>query len=53
MKKTEDIQNFLNAFVDRASAQGDVHAIALVGSYARAAARDDSDINLVLLTDEP
>ena len=53
MKKTEDIRDFLNAFVDWASAQGDVQAIALVGSYARAEARDDSDIDLVLLTDEP
>ena len=53
MKKTEDIRDFLNAFVDWASAQGDVQAIALVGSYARDEARDDSDIDLVLLTDEP
>ena len=53
MKKTGDIRDFLNAFVDWASAQGDVQAIALVGSYARDEARDDSDIDLVLLTDEP
>ena len=53
MKKTEDIRDFLNAFVDWASVQGDVQAIALVGSYARDEARDDSDIDLVLLTDEP
>jgi predicted nucleotidyltransferase len=53
MKSTEDIRNFLNAFVDWAAVQGDVHAIALVGSYARGAARDDSDIDLVLLTDQP
>ena len=53
MKKTEDIRDFLNAFVDWASVQGDVQAIALVGSYARDEARDDSDIDLVLLTDQP
>jgi len=29
MKSTEDIRNFLNAFVDWAAVQGDVHAIAL------------------------
>jgi hypothetical protein len=30
-----------------------VQGIALVGSYARGAARDDSDIDLVILTDQP
>jgi len=53
MKTTEHIRNFLDAFVPWASAQEDMQAIALVGSYARGAARDDSDIDLVLLTDEP
>ena len=53
MKKTEDIREFLNPFVDWASAQGDVQAVALVGSYARGEAKDNSDIDLVLLTDEP
>jgi predicted nucleotidyltransferase len=53
MKTTEHIRNFLDVFVPWASAQEDIQAIALVGSYARGAARDDSDIDLVLLTDEP
>jgi predicted nucleotidyltransferase len=53
MKNTEDIRNFLNAFVDWASTHEDVHAIALVGLCARDAARDDSDIDLVLLNDQP
>jgi predicted nucleotidyltransferase len=30
-----------------------VQAIALVGSYARREAKDDSDIDLVVLTDQP
>ena len=30
-----------------------MQAIALVGSYARGAARDDSDIDLVILMDQP
>ncbi len=52
-KKTRTyIQDFLDAFVSWASAQPDVHGIALVGSYARNAAREDSDIDLVLLTDQ-
>jgi len=53
MKTAEHIRNFLDTFVPWASAQEDIQAIALVGSYARGAARDDSDIDLVLLTDEP
>ena len=50
MKSAEYIQDFLNAFVNWASAQEDVEGIVLVGSYARGEARDDSDIDLVLLT---
>jgi nucleotidyltransferase-like protein len=36
-----------------AHARGDVEAIALVGSWARQAARDDSDVDLVILTNDP
>jgi hypothetical protein len=53
MKTTEHIRDFLDAFVPWASAQENIQAIALVGSYARDAAREDSDIDLVLLTDRP
>jgi uncharacterized protein len=53
MRTVEHIRNFIDRFVAWASTQPDVHAIALVGSYARAAARDDSDIDLVFLTDQP
>jgi len=53
MKTTEHIRDFLDAFVPWASAQEDIQAVALVGSYARDAAREDSDIDLVLLTDRP
>ena len=52
MKSAEYIRDFLEAFVNWASAHEDVQAIALVGSYARGEARDDSDIDLVLLTDQ-
>ena len=52
MKSAEHIQDFLSAFVNWASAQEDVEGIALVGSYARGEARDESDIDLVLLTKE-
>jgi predicted nucleotidyltransferase len=53
MKTIEHIQDFLDDFVTWASDQSDVQAIALVGSYARGMARDDSDIDLVILTDQP
>jgi predicted nucleotidyltransferase len=53
MKTTDHIRGFLDAFVDWASDQSDVQAIALVGSFARGAAKDDSDIDLVTLTDQP
>lgn len=53
MKTVEHIHDFLNCLVERFSTQEDVHAIALVVSYAHATARDDSDIDLVILTDRP
>jgi len=53
MKNIDHLRDFLNAFINWAVVQDDVQAIALVGSYARGAARDDSDIDLVLLTDQP
>jgi predicted nucleotidyltransferase len=52
MKNAEHIRDFLDLFVDWASAQEDVEETALVGSYTRGEARDDSDIDLVLLTKE-
>lgn len=53
MKTIEHIRDFLDAFVVWASDQSAVQAVALVGSYARGEARDDSDIDLVILTDQP
>lgn len=53
MKTIEQIRPFLDTFVTWASAHGDVQAIALVGSYARGEARDDSDVDLVILTNQP
>ena len=53
MKTIEQIRDFLDALVKWASNQPDVQGIALVGSYARGMARDDSDIDLVILTDRP
>ena len=53
MKTIEDIRDFLDPCVAWFSEQPDVQAIALVGSYARGAAKDDSDIDLVVLTERP
>lgn len=53
MRTTEQIKDFLDAFTHWASAQSDIEAVALVGSYAREAATDTSDIDLVLVVDDP
>jgi predicted nucleotidyltransferase len=53
VKTIEHIRDFLDAFIAWASDQPDMQGIALVGSYARGEARDDSDIDLVILTDQP
>ena len=49
----EHVQDFLKAFIAWVSDQADMQAVALVGSYARGEARDDSDIDLVILTERP
>jgi predicted nucleotidyltransferase len=53
MKTIDHIRTFLDSFVAWASRQPDVQGIALVGSYARGEAGEDSDIDLVILTDLP
>jgi len=47
------IERFLSAVVQWASAQPDIVAVALVGSHARGTATEDSDIDLVMLVDQP
>ena len=53
MNTVDHIRDFLDKFVSWGSQQADIQAIALVGSYARGAAREDSDIDLVILTNQP
>ena len=53
MKTIEHIRDFLDAFITWVSDQPDVQGVALVSSYARGAAKDESDIDLVILTDQP
>ncbi len=45
-----NVSTFLGAFSRWASSQPDVKAIALVGSHARNAASEDSDLDLLILT---
>ncbi|MFO7631978.1 MAG: aminoglycoside 6-adenylyltransferase [Caldilinea sp.] len=49
----DKVNLFLNDFTQWASAQSDIQALALVGSHARNAATETSDVDLVLITIEP
>lgn len=49
----DKIHRFLEEITNWASAQSDIQALALVGSYARNAARETSDVDLVLITENP
>lgn len=50
---TNKVDQFLSDFTQWASTQSDIQALALVGSYARNAATEASDIDLVLITVKP
>jgi len=47
------ITQFLSDITQWASEQADVIALALVGSYARNAAKESSDVDLILITEQP
>jgi predicted nucleotidyltransferase len=49
----DKVEQFLNEFADWAYAQPDIVAAALVGSYARNAATETSDVDLVLIVNRP
>ncbi|MBN1537575.1 MAG: nucleotidyltransferase domain-containing protein [Anaerolineales bacterium] len=53
MRNIEHIQDFITPVITWAAMQPDIQAIALVGSYARGAATDTSDIDFILLVDDP
>jgi predicted nucleotidyltransferase len=50
---TDKLNQFLNDITQWASTQLDIQALALVGSHARNAATETSDVDLVLITAEP
>ena len=47
------IDDFLQQVVEWFGRKPDVRGVALVGSHARGTARPDSDVDLVILADEP
>jgi predicted nucleotidyltransferase len=47
------VEQFLSEFSHWATDQGDIEAVALVGSYARGTATETSDVDLVLLANQP
>ena len=49
----ETVNIFLSKVVSWASKQDSVLGVSLVGSYARGQARLDSDIDLVIISNEP
>ena len=49
----KEINGFLEKVRKWAAPQSNIKVILLVGSYARGQAHDESDIDLVMLTDEP
>jgi predicted nucleotidyltransferase len=53
MKSLQYANEFIEDFTRWASAQSNILAIALVGSHARNVAREDSDVDLVIITDDP
>lgn len=48
-----EVDHFLERFTAWAASQADLQAAALVGSYARGTPRPDSDLDLVMLVEEP
>jgi hypothetical protein len=48
-----DPQRFLRELADWAAIRDDIVAVALVGSYVRGTARPDSDVDVVILVEDP
>ena len=52
-ERTEEVESLLQHLTDWAGRRPDVRAMALVGSWAYGIPRNDSDVDVVLLTDAP
>ena len=53
MKKINQAIDFIEDFMRWAMKRGDIRAAALVGSYARNTATDSSDVDLVVIANDP
>ena len=53
MKKLIQTIDFIEDFMRWSSKRKDIRAVALVGSYAREAATESSDVDLVILAEKP
>lgn len=53
MRSLEHIQDFIKPIIVWASSQPDIQVVALVGSYARGEETKNSDIDIMLLVDDP
>jgi predicted nucleotidyltransferase len=51
--RADEVQAVLRQLTDWARRRPDVRALALVGSWARGTPHDESDVDVVLLTDSP
>jgi predicted nucleotidyltransferase len=51
--QADQVDVFLHNFITWASSQPDIQGVALVGSYARGAATESSDVDLVILAQNP
>jgi uncharacterized protein len=51
-ERTREVNAFMSALEQWAAKRDDIVAIAVVGSWARGAARADSDLDILLLTDD-
>ena len=53
MDRAAEVERVLAAFAEWASVRADVVAVGLVGSWARGAARPDSDVDVVVVSTAP
>jgi predicted nucleotidyltransferase len=53
MRTLKEIRPFLKRVISWVEDEPGIVALALVGSYARDAAREDSDIDLILIAEDP
>jgi predicted nucleotidyltransferase len=51
--RAQRVVTFLAAFATWAAERREIHAVALVGSYARDEASETSDVDLIVITDNP